>query len=241
MHYPGGLKLAAAIIFAWHLAGCAVPSSKNQDTTELKQQILELQKTAGTQAARIEELNNKILLLTDRIDGGAETSMSARPAQGTQTVPKKKSGPAVAIPEAGVKEMKGVERLYYQAQSDAQLGQMTSLQRNVELMLKGYKESPLTINALFLLGETFYEQKQYLKAAEQFDRLYKTFPDGNKAVPALFKLGLCYEQLGKTNEAKQAFNNVVSIYPGSREAMLAEKHIGSGQGSPGQAQPQERQ
>ena len=92
-------------------------------------------------------------------------------------------------------------------------------------MLKNYKESPLTNNALFLLAETQYERGQFSQGAIQFEKLYKTYPDGNKAVAALYRLGLCYEKMGHPSEAKEAWQNVITVYPGSAEAIDAEKKL----------------
>ncbi len=95
-------------------------------------------------------------------------------------------------------------------------------------MLKNYKDSPLTNNALYIYAETLYEQGNYAKSAEEFEKLYKLFPDGNKAVAALYKLALSYQKLGHPTEAQEAFENILTVYPGSREALDAEKQIMNG-------------
>ena len=75
------------------------------------------------------------------------------------------------------------------------------------------------------VAETEFERGQVAQAASQFEKLYKTYPDGNKAVAALYRLGLCYEKMGHENEAKEAFQNVMTVYPGSWEALESEKRL----------------
>lgn len=199
------------------LEACATSDKPSGEVVELRRQVLELQKVEGRHASQIEEINNKILVLSDRIDGSKNLSA-------TPTAPAA-SAPTVAAMPSSEQQEGGAERLFAQAINDAKKNQVASLQKDVDMMFKGYKDSPLTNNALFLLGETFYNRKDYDRAAEQFEKLYKNFPDGNKAVSALYQLGLCFQKMGKTQEAKEAFENVMNIYPGSREAQEAQKQL----------------
>jgi TolA-binding protein len=100
--------------------------------------------------------------------------------------------------------------------------------KEIALLLNKYKDSPFTNNALFYYANSLFEKGNFTKSAEQFERLYTLFPDGNKAVPALYKLAQCYQKLGHPTEAQEAFQNIVSLYPGSREALEAEKQIMGG-------------
>ncbi len=209
------------------LVGCATQTKPSTDLVEAKREILELQRIQGSQAAQIEELNHKILVLVesrtqDKAPPPVAPIVSEAPAETPVAPPDQMQVTTSPLVD---KNSTGAERLYAQAVASAKKDQMSSLQKSVSLLLKGYKESPWTNNALFLLGEKLFEKGQYLKAAEQYETLYKNFPDGNKAVSALYQLGVCYQKLGKPNEAHEAFQNVVAVYPGSREASLAQKEI----------------
>lgn len=217
--------LAASLLV---LSGCATSSGPNPEVTDLRRQLLELQKTQGAQNAQIAELNNKILLLKDRVDNRTESPMNLPPPVSAAPVP---VSPPAAAPELLLQTQgheNGPEKIYSQAVQDARKPQLTSLEHDVDLLLKNYKESPLTNNALYLLAETQYERGQYSQGASQFEKLYKTYPDGNKAVAALYRLGLCYEKMGHASEAKEAYQNVMTVYPGSAEALEAEKRLKQG-------------
>ena len=64
---------------------------------------------------------------------------------------------------------------------------------------------PLASNAYYWLGETFYVQKQFQKAAISFAKGYQQFPKGNKALDQLFKLSLTFINLGKNEDACASF------------------------------------
>ncbi len=76
---------------------------------------------------------------------------------------------------------------------------------------------PLSSNAYYWLGETFYVQKQFQKAAISFAKGYQTFPKGNKALDQLFKLSLTFINLGKNDDACASFSKLEMEFPKAPE------------------------
>ena len=74
-------------------------------------------------------------------------------------------------------------------------------------------DDPLASNAYYWLGETFYVQKQFQKAAISFAKGYKKFPKGNKAIAQVFKLALTFVNLGKNEDACAAFSKLELSFP----------------------------
>tara|TARA_Y100001968_G_scaffold318542_1_gene348894 strand:- start:208 stop:1170 length:963 start_codon:yes stop_codon:yes gene_type:complete len=74
-------------------------------------------------------------------------------------------------------------------------------------------DDPLASNAYYWLGETFYVQKQFQKAAISFAKGYKKFPKGNKAIDQVFKLALTFVNLGKNEDACAAFSKLELEFP----------------------------
>ena len=72
---------------------------------------------------------------------------------------------------------------------------------------------PLTSNAYYWLGETFYVQKQFQKAAISFAKGYQKFPKGNKALDQLYKLSLTFINLGKNEDACASFSKLDLEFP----------------------------
>ena len=74
-------------------------------------------------------------------------------------------------------------------------------------------KDPLSSNAYYWLGETFYVQKQFEKAAISFAKGYQQFPKGNKALDQLFKLSLTFINLGKNEDACASFSKLEIEFP----------------------------
>jgi TolA-binding protein len=230
-------KLGAGISFLFALGGCATGPGAPSEIDSLKNDISQLQKNQSLQSAQIYELTQKLaarpaIEKTQPVVNESSTDVQTEKQTEKQIANQTETPTASLTPKVNKKpnpvslaDMSGAERLYKKSLNDAKLGHLVNVQKNVDLLLKGYKESPWTNNAIYLLGEKFFEKGMYLKAAEQFETLYKTFPDGNKAVSALYKLGECYQKLGKPDEALEAFQNVVSVYPGSKEASMSLKKL----------------
>ncbi len=74
-------------------------------------------------------------------------------------------------------------------------------------------KNPLASNAYYWLGETFYVQKEFQKAAISFAKGYQQFPKGNKALDQLFKLALTFINLGKNEDACASFSKLDVEFP----------------------------
>lgn len=199
-----------AVLSFFYLTGCAL----GQQQSDLKKQMVELQKTVSKQANTIDELNNKIYLLSDRVDHFEKP----------KTNPVLPAAPATK-PVAAVPAKPGDLQIYDMALKDLKNNATDSFAKKVELLVKGFKNSPLTNNALYLLGQHHYNNKKYFEASKVFERLYSLSPDGNRAVSALYMLGLNYQKQNRIQESKEAYQTVINIYPGSQEAVDAQKNL----------------
>ena len=81
-------------------------------------------------------------------------------------------------------------------------------------------KDPLASNAYYWLGETFYVQKQFQKAAISFAKGYQQFPKGNKALDQLFKLSLTFINLGKNEDACASFSKLEIEFPNAPKRII---------------------
>ena len=84
-----------------------------------------------------------------------------------------------------------------------------------------YQESEFLDDAKYWLAETYYAQKAYVKALEEFESIQIQFPDSGKIPETILKSGFCYFELGNFEKAKQLLNLVTSQYPNTSVARLA--------------------
>ena len=86
-------------------------------------------------------------------------------------------------------------------------------EKSFKAFIGEHPDDPLTSNAYYWLGETYYVQKKFQLAAISFARGFQNFPKGNKAIDQLFKLALTFMNLGKNEDACAAFSKLESEFP----------------------------
>lgn len=74
--------------------------------------------------------------------------------------------------------------------------------------MKRYPKDALVPNALYWLGETHYQQRNFADAAEAFDLVTKLYASSPKAADSQLKRALSYSALGKNNEACAALTEL---------------------------------
>jgi tol-pal system protein YbgF len=91
--------------------------------------------------------------------------------------------------------------------------------------IAAYPRHDYADNAQYWLGETFYAQKDYVRALTEFRAVIEVYPRGNKVPDALLKVGYCYQAMGQGAKARAVLEQVVNLYPKSEPAMLAVKRL----------------
>lgn len=84
-----------------------------------------------------------------------------------------------------------------------------------------YPSGPLTDNAYYWLGETYYVTRDFDRALTTFTQLTETYPNSPKAPDSYLKTGYIYYEQQNWPDARQALDTVVSGYPGTTAARLA--------------------
>ncbi|MCW9039726.1 MAG: tetratricopeptide repeat protein, partial [Rhodospirillales bacterium] len=74
-------------------------------------------------------------------------------------------------------------------------------------------DDPLTGNARYWLGETFYVRGNFRRAAEVFLEGYQKDPAGSKAADSLLKLGMSLSKLEKKPESCATFGKLLKDFP----------------------------
>lgn len=85
--------------------------------------------------------------------------------------------------------------------------------------LRKYSSNKLASGAQFMLGETFYVQRNYRMAAQNYLKGYRAYPKGSKAGDTLLKLGMALGKLGQKGQSCGAFETVVKKYKASGQVV----------------------
>ena len=106
---------------------------------------------------------------------------------------------------------KSYESLLRRRYGEAEAGFRTFIER--------YNDHELAGNAEFWLGETYYVQSDYKRAAQAFLSGYQSHPANRKAPDSLLKLGMSLKQLGQKDQACAAFATVAQKFPKAAETL----------------------
>jgi len=91
--------------------------------------------------------------------------------------------------------------------------------------LELYPKHNLAPNVHYLLGETYYVEKNYEQAILQFQEVIQNFPVSEKVPSALLKQGMAFKELGDLKSAHFDFNKILKEHPQSEEAKLAKERL----------------
>ena len=196
---------------------------------------------------KIEEVNYKIKQLNDRMDminkdidvrfkmiegkplnGGAGTQAKSKKfdAPVANNAPKSlvgdsiKGGDLAPVDAPKAAQEQDVNTVYQQGLEAYNAGQYDKAEASFSDVLKHFSQDKLAANAQYWLGEVYYSQKNYAKAAVAFGKGYEKYKDGAKGAESLYKLGMAMNQLGKKEEACAALTNVKKEFPKADKTLL---------------------
>ena len=110
------------------------------------------------------------------------------------------------------------ESLYEQSNENLLRRQFADAEAGFSTFLTKYPDHGLAGSAQYWLGETYYAQRDYKRAAQNFLHGYKTYPKSRRAADSLLKLGISLGRLGQSQQACAAYAAVSAEYPKAVEA-----------------------
>ncbi len=103
--------------------------------------------------------------------------------------------------------------MYEQAKSHLLRRDYASAETAFRDFLGKYKKDALAGEAQYWLGESYYKQKKFRKAADSFLKGYSKYRKSKKAPNSLFKLALALNQLGQKDAACTTFTELRKTFP----------------------------
>jgi tol-pal system protein YbgF len=188
--------------------------------TKFDDLIREMQNLAG----KLEDANRRLREVSQQLAemqarGGAGAAPGAvAPAAGST------AGAASAAPGAA-KKGSGPADLYAQATADYQRGQFDLSRQGFQEYVDTYPKTDLSDDASYWIGECYAAQKKPREAIAAWERLFKQYPDSDKAPAAHLKKGLAHVDLGEKAQAIVELQFVVHEYPRSDEAKSARQRL----------------
>ena len=186
---------------------------------------------------KIRQLENKIELINKDVDvrikmiegkpvsgnGGAVSASAAEKFKAPVAVgaPQAVTGDSIAKGDdlAPVKT-KAIQQIYDEGLEAVKISDYAVAEQRFNEILKKAPDDKLAGNAQYWLGEVFYGQKNYQKAAVAFAKVIEKYKDGPKGPDSLLKLGMSMQYLKKNTEACQAFKSMKTDFPKAEKAVL---------------------
>jgi len=107
------------------------------------------------------------------------------------------------------------KKLYERSRSNLLARRYGAAESGFKSFLNKYASHDLASGAQFMLGETYYVQRNWRLAAQSYLKGYRKYPNGNRAGDTLFKLGMSLGKLGQKTQSCGAFETVVTKYKSS--------------------------
>ena len=98
-------------------------------------------------------------------------------------------------------------------------GQYASAESSLSAFLQKNPRDRYVPDAVFYLGETFFQQKRHREAAEQYLKVSTDFSKSRVAPDALVRLGMSLHALGAKEQACATFGEVGRKYPDAKAAV----------------------
>jgi tol-pal system protein YbgF len=186
-------------------------------------------------AGKLEDTNRRLAQLSQQIAeiqsraaaGAAPPALSpgsavAAPVAAGGLVAAGAAGPAASAPRGG-----GISPsdLFAQATADYQRGRYDLARQGFEDYADKFPRTDLSDDALYWAGECWSAEKKPHEAIAAYDKLFRTYPQSDKAPAAHLKKGLAHLDLGEKAQAMVELNYVVNQFPGSDEAKSARQRL----------------
>ena len=182
------------------------------DEAKLQDQIRTLRETLAQYEARLNDLDNKIEDVSR-----ARSQVATAPIQPTDT------GDTPPPIESVSGEV--VEQQFNKAYLDYNRGKYDVAGQGFKGILENFPGSPFTEPALYYLGRSYLENKDYQAAVEQFRTITQKYPQGDFIKQAIYYEGQCYYYLNQYSRAVLALEDLKRRFPGTQEAELASQFL----------------
>lgn len=223
------------ILVSLFIVGCA-NLQQEQFLKDTKSQLSNLNKTQTETNLKLEELNNKFLLLKEQLDNTKIEVRELRtmaipimspvmPPEDIKVIKLETGEMKQEAKRENIEEKKviqpGPEELYQEAQNLFMSDRLSDSRERFAAFILSYPKHTLSDNAQYWIGETYYSEKDYQKALIEFKKVVDNYPSENKAADALLKVGFSYLELNNREKGLEVFKIVMEQYPSSAAANKA--------------------
>jgi len=173
---------------------------------------------------RLPALEAEVAELTRRLEA-LEARPVATPAPVPTPVPTPAPAPATPATPAAQTPAPSQQALYDSAYGLYKQGKYDEARDGFRQYIDRFPDTPLTDNAYFWIGETYYDQREYEQAILEYDKVVQKFPQGDKVPGALLKQAFAFDAIGDPVDARILLKKILREHPSSEQAAIAKKKL----------------
>jgi tol-pal system protein YbgF len=234
--YQSFLALLLALAMTALLSGCGSSSETGGEEEQaappptsavtapssdsLAAQNQQLRNQVNALASENRALTGRVSYLEAQLAAARSAAQTAPPSQPSQPA-MNQGAPRAESAESNADERTGYEN----AVETVRRHEYDAAIRQFQDLLAHSIRSDLADNCHYWLGESYYAQRKYDQAAEEFQAVID-MKTSDKTTDAMLMLGNTYAAQGKTADAKKLWNDLVNSWPTSPAASHAKQKLG---------------
>ncbi len=203
--------------------------SASNPALELSQQLERLRLELTQLRGQMEVLGNEVQSASKRqrdmyLDLDTRMKRLEQPSASAAAPPVAggtKPAPTSAAPKAAEAEA----RAYDAAQEQRRIGNYPAAIAAFQNFVAQYPKSPLAHRAMYWIGDSQYNQRDFKNAIMSQNKLIVAWPESASVPDALLNIASCQIELGDSATARKTLDGLVTRYPSSDAAEKARRRL----------------
>ncbi len=212
------------------LAGCTTAQRK-EDADPAGAQMSELRSMLVAMSTRLESLENKVSSVNDKVDA-TRAGLEGLAKNGTPTTatvaehPAETRGTPVntaqakSDPESGLTQDAAV-KVFREAMILFKAARYPDAALAFSSFLERFADHPLAGSAQFHIGESYFRQKEYKLAIQEYQRVLTSYDRSSRVSDALRQMALAEEAVRLSQDSAKHQQLLTSLFPNSPAASLS--------------------
>lgn len=220
MSHPVRLLLVSGLLLI--VSGCALPPVQttpgSADLSRLEARQNELAKQLSALRVELSDLQNDMRRQQAHIEAMQGPSVAEKDTSSSQITARPGFPPPTTPPVPASPRPSAATETYLRAFSDFAAGRYSQAIRGFEEFLQRFPDNEYAANAQFWIGECYYAQQDYERAATEFMTMADRYTHSGRSPDALFRAAMSFQQLGRNQQAQDIIGLLRQRYPDSAAA-----------------------
>ncbi|MFV0626747.1 MAG: tol-pal system protein YbgF [Alphaproteobacteria bacterium] len=199
--------------------------SSSSGSSDILVRMGQMDETVRSSQGKVEELENKIRNLESQMEMMKKdfelrfSAIERSPAAATANSVSSSNSGGLSVPPSDLNLSGTVDDLYKKGMDSITSSRNKDAVQYFNKILTSYSSHKLAGNAQYWMGEAYYADKDYQRAAVAFAKGYENYKSGPKGADSLLKLGMSMAGLNKTAEACAAFKSLPKEFPKTSDSL----------------------